>query len=694
MPGIGFDTARRRALAATASLLLFGAISDNALLAQAAAPAPGQAPGDEPPPALEATVDTTVRPGDDFFGYANGRWLKATAIPAGRDRWSVRDEINALTRRQVAAILDDARSAAPGTLARKVADFRAAYLDRAAIERRGVAPLAPALARIARVKDKAALAQLLGATMRADADPLNSPVSASASPLGLSVEHGVHGERRYTAFLVQGGLGLGDREAYLSGGAKAAARRERYRKYVARALALAGFDRPAPRADSVLALETAIAGTQATAEASADDRNVEHAWTRAVLAREAPGMEWGAFLEAAGLGAEQTIVAWQPSAVRGVAALVGARSLEAWKDYLRFRAIDERAEVLPRAFADAAAAAREDRRTPEERATAVTESALADLIGELYAKRYFPPAQKARVRGIIANVAAAFREHVARAAWLSPASRETALAKLDALYVGIGYPEAWQDWSDLRIAPGDAFGNAERVAERERRRALARLAAPYDPHEWVLPPHTAGAVLVFQQNAYEFAAALLQPPKYDSTASDAAAYGAIGAIIGHDVSHFVDVLGAYYRPDGATGRWWTAEDSARFDAAAEPIVRQFGAYEALPGVHVDGKLTRTENVADLAGLTAAFEAYRKSLGARSADRSYVRREDREFFIAFAQAFRARLGEPALRAQLATDHAPETFRTSTVRNLDAWNDAFGVVPGERLYLEPGARVRIW
>jgi predicted metalloendopeptidase len=210
----------------------------------------------------------------------------------------------------------------------------------------------------------------------------------------------------------------------------------------------------------------------------------------------------------------------------------------------------------------------------------------------------------------------------------------------------------------------------------------------------VLPPHTAGAVLVFQQNAYEFAAALLQPPKYDSTASDAAAYGAIGAIIGHDMSHFVDVLGAYYRPDGATGRWWTAEDSTRFEAAAEPIVRQFGAYEALPGVHVDGKLTRTENVADLAGLTGAFEAYRKSLGARAADRSYVRREDREFFIAFAQAFRAKLGEPALRAQLATDHAPETFRMSTVRNLDAWYDAFGVVPGERLYLEPSARVRVW
>ena len=245
-----------------------------------------------------------------------------------------------------------------------------------------------------------------------------------------------------------------------------------------------------------------------------------------------------------------------------------------------------------------------------------------------------------------------FREHVAHVTWLSPESRSIALAKLDSLYVGIGYPEEWQNWSDLHIDPNDAFGNSQRIADRTLRRALARLSKPFDPHEWVLTPQTVGAVLVFQQNAYEFAAALLQPPKYDAEASDAAAYGAIGAIIGHDMSHFVDVLGADYEADGRMRRWWTAEDAAKFETAAEPIVRQFSEYQPLPGSNVDGRLTRTENVADLAGLTAAFQAHRKSLGAKAADRDYVRRRDREFFIAFAQAFATTMNETALRAQLA------------------------------------------
>src|SRR5262249_50333723 len=346
------------------------------------------------------------------------------------------------------------------------------------------------------------------------------------------------------------------------------------------------------------------------------------------------------------------------------------------------------------AFAEAAADMHGDRRTRDERASALTQSAMADAVGELYARRYFSSEQKARVRGIVANVAAAFRGCVARVPWLSPASRNIALSKLDALYVGIGYPEAWEDWSDLQIDASDAFGNVQRIADRRYRHALERLATPYDPHEWVLTPHTAGAVLIFQQNAYEFAAALLQPPKYDAAASDAATYGAIGAIIGHDMSHFIDVLGADYEPDGRMRRWWSADDSTRFEAAAEPIVRQFSQYQPLPDVAVNGRLTRTENVADLAGLTAAFEAYRKSLGAKVTDKEYTRRADREFFIAFAQAFGAKTNETGLRAQIATDHAPEACRMDTVRNLDAWYDAFDVVPGQRLYLEPSARVRIW
>jgi predicted metalloendopeptidase len=524
--------------------------------------------------------------------------------------------------------------------------------------------------------------------MRADVDPLNLGVYDSRTVLGLSVEHSIHGERTYSAFLVQGGLGLGDRDPYLRQDSGAVADRARYREYIVRLLTLAGFDRAAARADSVLAFETAIARTHGSGEESAVDRNADRRWSRDDFAHEAPGLNWAAFFDAAGLHRQRVVVPWQPSAVRGIAGLVGSRSLAVWKDYLRFHVIDEYAVVLPRAFAEAAAGVRGDQRTREQLALANTQASLSWAIAELYAGRWFSAAQKARVRGIIANVAAVFREHAARAPWSSPASRLTAQAKLDGLYIGIGYPEAWEDWSDLHIDPADAFGNVQRVAEREYRRALARLTQPYDPHEWVMTPQTVGAVLIFQQNAYEFTAALLQPPKYDSAASTAAAYGAIGALIGHDMSHFVDVLGADYEPDGRMHRWWTPEDSARFEAAADPLVRQFSEYEPIPGLHVDGRLTRTENVADLAGLTAAFEAYRKAVGGGT------RAMDREFFIAFAQTFAAKVTEPAMRAQLAMDHAPERYRMDTVRNLDAWYEAFGVAPGDRLYLAPGARVRVW
>jgi predicted metalloendopeptidase len=644
--------------------------------------------------AQSAGVDTSIEPGDDFFAYANGAWLKAAVIPAGRNRWTVRDEINDLTKKQVAAILEDAKTARPGSLARKVADFRSAFLNQSAMEAKGVAPLAPMLSRIDRAGDKLALARLLGSTMHADVDPLDFGIYTSSSVLGLSVEHSIHGEKNYSAFLVQGGLGLGDREPYLSPDSAAVTQRGRYRTYIARMLDLAGFGHADQRAQSVLALETALAETQATSQASGVDRNADHLWSKADFARQAPGMDWGAFFEAAGLGNQQLLVAWQPSAVTGVAALVASQPLESWKDYLRFHVIDEYADVLPRAFAEAAADMHGDGRTRDERALAITQSAMADAIGQIYAERYFSPAQKARVRDVIANVAAAFHAHAARAAWLSSDSRKTALAKLDRMYVGIGFPDQWPSWGDLRIDTDDAFGNAQRIADRNRRRALARLTKAYDPHEWVLTPHTAGAVLIFQQNAYEFAAALLQPPKYDSTASDAATYGAIGAIIGHDMSHFVDVLGADYEPDGRMRRWWSADDSVRFEAAAEPIVKQFSEYQPLPGLSVNGRLTRTENVADLAGLTAAFEGYRKSLGTKAGDKSAVLRGDREFFIAFAQAWGMTMNETGLRAQLASDHAPENYRVDTVRNLDAWYEAFDVVPGQRLYLEPSARVRIW
>jgi putative endopeptidase len=302
----------------------------------------------------ERGVDATIKPGDDFFAYANGGWLKATEIPAGRERWNARTEIDELTRRQIAKLLDDANGAAMGTTARKIADFRAAYLNETAIEGRGIAPLAPLLDSIARVQDKAALTRLLGKGVRADVDPLNWGVYRSSHLLGLSVEPGIHGEKTNVAFLLQGGLGLPDREHYVSAEPRMQELRSRYQEYIGRLLTLAGFDRADQRAAAVMALETAIAQSQATREASANDHNADNLWTRADFAREAPGMDWSAFFAAADLDRQDAFVAWQPTAVKGVAALVASQPLETWKDYLRVRVVDGYADVLPRAFAEAA----------------------------------------------------------------------------------------------------------------------------------------------------------------------------------------------------------------------------------------------------------------------------------------------------------------------------------------------------
>jgi putative endopeptidase len=659
-----------------------------------------QAPRDQRASSIESGVDTTVRTGDDFFAYANGAWLNATVVPAGKDRWGARDEINDITSKRVAELLDDARTAKRGSLARKVADFREAYLNELIIEGLGLAPVKPLLDNIDGVRDRVALARLLGSDMRADVDPMNYGVYNSASLIGLSVERSTHGEKNNVAFLLQGGLGLPDRTQYLSGAAPMQALRMRYLEYITRMLTLAGFDSAQERAKSVLTLETAIAQSHATDEVSSNTGNADNVWTIGDLAREAPGIDWPAFFEAAGLPSTRSFVAWQPTALKGLASLVATQSLETWKNYLRFRVLDHYADVLPRAFSAQALAMHSALRDQASdiprsgRALDATQAAMSEAIGRMYSDRYFSAAQKARVREIVSNVTAAFIRRVDASSWMSPSSKTLAVEKLRTLYVGIGYPDRWQDYSDLTVDPLDAFGNLRRAEHRQYEQAIARIGKPIDRTEWLIAPHSAGAILVFEQNAYDFSAALLQAPKFDSAASDAAAYGAIGAIIGHDVTHFVDLLGSQYDLEGRTHGWWTKEDSARFQSLANPLVNQVSEYQPFPDRHVDGKLTETENIADLGGLAAAFDAYRLTLGTRVADRNYVKQRDREFFIAFAQAWRARLTESGMRKQLATDHAPESYRVATVRNLDAWYDAFDVRPGQQLYLAPSARVHVW
>ncbi len=654
--------------------------------------------------AAEDGADVNIKPGDDFFAYANGGWLKNTQIPAGKQRWTGGNEIIERTRLQVAKLLEDAAAEPKGSTARKVADFRAAYVNEAAIEAKGIAPIKPLLDQIDRLRDKAALTQFLGSSMRSDVDPLNVGTYNSSQLLGLAVEASIHAEKTYVAFLLQGGLGLPDREHYLSPEPRMQALRTQYQQYIGRMLTMAGVDRAASvskRAEAVMALETAIAQSHATREASSEDHNADNVWTRADFARQAPGMNWSAFFAAAQLGKNQTFVAWQPSAVKGAAALVSSQPLQVWKDYLRFHVVHSRAEVLPKNFADEALAMRtavagQTQSAPRaERATDATQSAMSEAVGRMYVERHFPAEQKARVRAIVADVTASFGQRIDAVTWMSPATKVRAKAKVKALYFGAGYPDKWQDYADLKVDPADALGNLQRVADRNYRQALARLSQRIDHTDWFIPPQRPGAVLLFHQNSYLFAAALLQPTKFDPTASDAASYGAIGAIVGHDVTHFVDTLGAEYEVDGQMRRWWTPDDVSRFQTSTEALVNQYSSYQPLPDLAVNGKLTLTENLADLGGLVAAFDAYRRTLGSRINDKDYVRQQDRQFFIGFARSWRSKMSEEGLRKYLTTDnHAPENYRVAAVRNLDAWYGAFDVLPGQLLYLEPKARVRIW
>lgn len=691
-----FDATHNRHIpAATLPALVAVALSWWLVFPSAAHAADGRKPS-----RLESTVDTSIAPGDDFFAYANGGWLKATAIPAAKERWGARNELEEVTRRRIAALLDAAITAPTGSAARKVADFHAAYLNEAAIEARGLSSLKPLLDRVEKVADKAELTRLLGRSMRADVDPLGFGIYKSASVLGLSVEQSIHGEKTNAAFLVQGGLGLADREDYLSADPGKEALRARYREYIRKMLTLAGLDRADERGNAVLALETMIAQSQATREASANDRNADNVWTRSDFVQRAPGMDWTVFFGEAGLARQAELVVWQPAAVTGLAALVASQPLEPWKDYLRFHAIHDFADVLPRAFAEQALALRAatgagPQPSRAERALVATQAAMRNALARMYAEHYFPAGQKARVEQISDNVRAALLKRVDAATWMSPATKASALSKLQTLYVGIGYPDQWEDDSSLTVDPEDPLGNLRRVSDLAYRNTVAQLGQPVNLKSWSLSPTTVGALLVFQQNAYVMSAALLDPPKYDPLSSDAAAYGSVGALIGHDLTHYIDVLGADYDTEHRMRHWWTPEDMQHFQALTQPLADQFSTYQPLPGLSVNGKLTLTENIADLGGLAAAFDAYRKTLGSRVTDRGYVREQDREFFIAYAQTLRRKISEGAMRTQVATnDHAPEDYRADTVRNLDAWYDAFDVRPGQRLYLEPSARVRVW
>jgi endothelin-converting enzyme/putative endopeptidase len=671
-----------------------------ALCGAAVVSMPSQAQQANAAKAETSQANATLRPGDDFFAYANGDWLTKTEIPADRSSWGAMGALAEETNQRIVKMIEDlAGDKKLGGEARKVSDYFRTYMNEAAIEGKGAAPLKPLLAKIDAIKDKAGLTRALGESIRADVDPLNNTDFFTENLFGLWVAQGLHDTTRHMPYLLQGGLGMPDRAYYLDNSERMAGLRTRYQQHIATMFKLAGYNDADAQAKAakVFALEVDIANTHASRADSADVLKADNTWTVKDFTAKAPGMDWNAFFKAAKLGDQQKFIVWHPSAVAGEAALVDKTDLQTWKDYLAFHRINQMANVLPKAFADQ----RFDfygkslSGTPQQsvrwkRALGATNEAMDDAVGKIYVAKYFPAENKARLQKMVSNIVDAFGKRVDKLDWMAPATRAQAKEKLKTLYVGVGYPDKWKSYEGLKVVLDDAFGNAVRADEFHTAQEIAKLHRKPDRTEWSMPPQLVNAVNLPLQNALNFPAAILQPPFFDPKASDATNYGAIGAIIGHEISHSFDDQGAQFDAQGRLRDWWTKQDAEHFKTASSKLVEQYNGYKPFSDLAVNGQLTLSENLADLAGLAAAFDAYKAASGGKAGEEG-----DRQFFVGYAHSWRNKAREAAERRGILTDgHAPPQYRAATVRNLDAWYKAFDVQPGQKLYLAPDERVRVW
>jgi predicted metalloendopeptidase len=648
-------------------------------------------------------MDKSVRPGDDFFSYADGGWVKNTPIPADRSRigafWIADQEREKNTRALFDQIIKSSPTSGTDAL---VANYYRAYAATDAIDRAGLAPAKADLDAIGRIADKHQLSAAIGATLRADTDPLNATNYQTENLFGIFVTQGLATPGEQLPYLMQGGIGLPERDYYLSGDAKMADTRARYKAYVAQFLQDAGYPDPQGAAARILALETKIAQAHEPREQSEDFATGAQVWTRAQLEQKAPGIDWGALLGAAQLADVQKFDAYHFASIPKLAGLVGSEPLQSWKDWLAFHTLNQQAQVLPKPFRDAnfafygtVLAGTPQQRPRDVLALNATSNALQDAVGRAYVDKYFPASAKAEIQTMVNNLKAAFARRVKAIDWMSPATKAEALKKVENIVVGVGYPDTWRDYAGLTITPDNAYANRKNAALWEYRHQIAKIGKPMDRHEWWMPPQLVNAVNLPVQNALNFPAAILVKPFFDPNADAAFNYGAIGATIGHEISHSFDTGGALFDSTGAMRNWWTPADFKNFQAQANALAQQFDAYEALPGLHVNGKLTLNENIADVAGLGAAYEAYKTSLGGKPAPVIGGLTGDQRFFLAYAQSWASKARPEALRQIVLTNgHAPEQFRAQTVRNIDAWYSAFGVQPGQKLYLAPNQRVKIW
>jgi endothelin-converting enzyme/putative endopeptidase len=636
-----------------------------------------------------AARDLNVRPGQDFYRFAGGAWDNQTEIPADQPAVTALSRLHDDVQLQIREILEGgARS--PDAAARKAGDLYASWMDEAAIEKRGLAALDPYLARL-RDAASADLIRLMG-------DP------AYGSLVAVTIAPDPAQPTRYAVIISPAGLGLPTRDYYLADGEKYAHIRAAYGRYVAQLLGLAGFTDAQARADAIIALETELAKSQLDPARSRDIRQVSSAMTSTQLEALAPGFSWPALLGRLGVGTDDPLIVRDKDALTQAGRLLKSRPLAVWRDYLAYQFIRRHAEFLPKAFDEAnfeffqkTLRGVASQRTRWERGVDLANRSMREAIGRLYAARHFSSATRSQVAELVANIRAAFADELAHLAWMDEATRKEALAKLSALNAQIGEPTQYADYSPLRIRRDDLLGNVVRSEEFAWKLEVARLKEPVDRTRWSLTPQSINARYTILSNQITMPAAVLQLPLFDAAGDPAVNYGALGSLIGHEIGHGFDDQGRRFDASGKLRDWWTPASAAQFDKRAAEIKRQYDAYEALPGLHVNGALTLGENIADLGGLEIAYAAYKRYVAVHGEPPVLDGLTgDQRFFLGFAEVTRAKVRPGFLRELVLRDpHSPPQFRANgPARNVDAWYAAFGVAPGDALYLPPEQRVRIW
>jgi endothelin-converting enzyme/putative endopeptidase len=639
-----------------------------------------------------AAMDKSVKPGDDFWAYVNGNWDKNTQIAADRTSAGYGVKLSEAAEVNVRSILDEMSKdpAKYGASGKQLGDFYASWMDEAGIEARGTAPLKPYLDRIAAANDKAAVQTLFAST-------------GYASPVQIGIIPDLADPTRYTAAVGQSGLGM-PRDYYLLEGAKYDAFRTAYRAYIQHMLDLGGIADSSAKADAIFALETAMAKDQWSPAESRDIAKLNDPETLAGLAAKAPDWDWAGMLKTAGLDSSPTVLMTQNTALAKTGKIFAATPLQTWKDYLSFHFISDHAQFLPKRFDEAkfdfyskTLSGVPAQRERWKRGVQLVNAALGESVGAAYVARYFPPAAEKQMAELIENLRAAYQQRISTSTWMDEPTRKAALAKLAAFEPRIGHPDKYIDYSSMAVDANDLLGNAVRADEFQHQLELQRFPKPVDRKLWEMTPQTVNAYYNPLMNQITFPAAILQAPYFDPNADAAANYGAIGAIIGHEMGHGFDDQGSKFGPTGKFENWWTPAAKDAFAKRTAALGAQYDAYEPIAGTHIKGALTMGENIGDLGGVEAAYAAFQR-YQAKHGKAPVIDglTADQRFFIAFAQAWQSKSRDDALRQQLLTDpHSPAKYRTNgVVRNVDAWYKAFNVKPGDKLYLAPSERVHIW